>query len=58
MVVELADLGGDLADLPSFQAVLGVEYLPVLLLKFPEFSVDLFVVFVCFLVDREIEKVN
>lgn len=40
VVVELPDLGGDLADLPSLQPVLGVEDLAVLLLELPQLGVD------------------
>lgn len=41
MIVELSDLGGDLTDLPTFESVLGVQYLSVLLLKLPEFRVNI-----------------
>lgn len=40
MVVELANLGRDLSNLPPFEAKLGVEYLSVLLLELPQFGVD------------------
>jgi hypothetical protein len=36
MVVELSYLGGNLADLPSFQVIFRVQNVPVLLLKSPQ----------------------
>ena len=40
MVVQLADLGGDLPDLPPLESVLPVKYGAVLLLELPEARVD------------------
>lgn len=40
MVVELADLGGDLADLPALESVARVERAAVLLLELPQLRVD------------------
>lgn len=40
VVVELANLGGNLANLPALEAKLGVQYLTVLLLKLPQLRVD------------------
>lgn len=36
MVVELANLRGDLADLPALEVILGVQDVSVLLLKAPK----------------------
>ena len=39
MVIKLTNLGGNLSNLPSLEPVLGVEDLPVLLLKLPKFCI-------------------
>lgn len=40
MVVELSNLGGNLANLPALETILGVEDLAMLLLKLPQLRVD------------------
>ena len=40
MVVELPNFGGDLPNLPPFQAISVIKNCPVLLLKLPKLRVD------------------
>ena len=40
MVVQLANFGGYLADLPAFQAVASIQNCAVLLLEFPQLCVN------------------
>ncbi len=41
MIVQLSDLGGNLADLPPFQRVLLFKDMPMLLLIFPQLGVNI-----------------
>lgn len=40
MVVELSYFGGDLPDLPTLQTIFSIQYKTMLLLKFPQFRVN------------------
>lgn len=40
MIIKLADFGGDFANLPALEAVTSIESGPMLLLKLPQFGVN------------------